>query len=199
MLGITGILVGAVFLTSIYLQSVLGYSALRAGLAFLPFAVAITAGTQIARHLLGHSSPRNLAVTGLALTAGASLLLSTATEGAHYATDLLPGLVLLGLGIGMVFVPVTVTAMAGIPAQHAGMASGFLMTGHEVGAALGVAVLSAVATTAGSLTSGGDIVAGFSSGFTAAAIIAGLIAVVAALRMSANPVAAAGAGGMHGH
>ena len=71
---------------------------------------------------------------------------------AHFATDLLPGLLVLGLGVGMVFVAVSVTAMAGIPAQHAGVASGFLMTGHEIGAALGVAVLSAVATTAGSLT-----------------------------------------------
>jgi EmrB/QacA subfamily drug resistance transporter len=198
MLGITGILVGAVFLTSIYLQSVLGFSALRAGMAFLPFAFAITAGTQVARHLLGHTSPRNLAVTGLAITAGAAMLLSTATGSAHYATDLLPGLVLLGLGVGMVFVPVSVTAMAGIPPQHAGMASGFLMTGHEVGAALGVAVLSAVATAAGSLTSSAGIVAGFSRGFTAAAIIAGAIAVIAVLRMSATP-AAAGGGGMHGH
>ncbi len=60
----------------------------------------------------------------------------------------------------MVFVAVTVTAMAGIPAQHAGMASGFLMTGHEVGAALGVAVLSAVATTAGSLTDPAGVVDG---------------------------------------
>jgi len=198
MLGITGILVGAVFLTSIYLQNVLGYSALRAGLAFLPFAFAITAGTQIARHLLGRISPRTLAATGLAITAGAAILLSTATGNAHYATDLLPGLVLLGLGVGMVFVPVSVTAMGGIPPQHAGMASGFLMTGHEVGAALGVAVLSAVATTAGSLTSSTGIVAGFSRGFTAAAVIAGLLAVVAVLRMSATPVAAGG-GGMHGH
>jgi sugar phosphate permease len=126
------------------------------------------------------------------------MLLSTATGNAHYATDLLPGLVLLGLGVGMVFVPVSVTAMAGIPPQHAGMASGFLMTGHEVGAALGVAVLSAVATTAGSLTSSAGIVAGFSRGFTAAAVIAGAIAVIAVLRMSATPVAAGG-GGMHGH
>ena len=62
-------------------------------------------------------------LTGLAITAGAAMLLSTATGNAHYATDLLPGLVLLGLGVGMVLVPVSVTAMAGIPAQHAGMAS----------------------------------------------------------------------------
>jgi EmrB/QacA subfamily drug resistance transporter len=198
MLGITGILVGAVFLTSIYLQSVLGFSALRAGMAFLPFAFAITAGSQVARHLLSHTSPRNLAVTGLATTAGAALLLSTATGSAHYATDLLPGLLLLGLGVGMVFVPVSVTAMAGIPPQHAGMASGFLMTGHEVGAALGVAVLSAVATTAGSLTSPAGIVAGFSRGFIAAAVIAAAIAVVAVLRMPTTRIAAV-AGGMHGH
>lgn len=198
MLGITGILVGAVFLTSIYLQNVLDYTALQAGMAFLPFAVAITAGTQVARHLLGHTSPRNLAVTGLAMTAGAAMLLSTATGTAHYATDLLPGLVALGVGVGMVFVPVSVTAMAGIPTQHAGLASAFLMTGHEVGAALGVAVLSAVATTVGSLTGHAGIVAGFSGGFTAAAVIAGLMAIVALLRMSATPVAA-GAGGMHGH
>jgi EmrB/QacA subfamily drug resistance transporter len=198
MLGITGILVGAVFLTSIYLQGVLGFSALRTGLAFLPFAFAITVGTQVARHLLGHTSPRNLAVTGLAITAGAALLLSTATGSAHYASDLLPGLVLLGLGVGMVFVPVSVTAMAGIPAQHAGLASGFLMTGHEVGAALGVAVLSAVATTAGSLTRPEGIVAGFSRGFTAAAVIASAIAVIALRRMSATRMVA-GAGGMHGH
>jgi hypothetical protein len=86
----------------------------------------------------------------------------------------------------------------GIPPQHPGMASGFLMTGHEVGAAPGVAVLSAVATTAGSLTSPAGIVAGFSRGFIAAAVIAATIGVVALLRMSATPVDG-GAGGMHGH
>ena len=61
---------------------------------------------------------------------------------------LLPGLLVLGVGIGLLFVAVSITAMAGIPGQHAGMASGFLMTGHEIGAALGVAVLAAVATAA---------------------------------------------------
>ena len=152
MLGVTGILVGAVFLGSIFMQTVLGYSALDTGLAFLPFALAITVGTVVARHLLDHVSPRGIATTGLLITAGAAALLSTATSSAHYATDLLPGLVAMGLGVGMVFVPVSVTSMAGIPASHAGVASGFLMTGHEIGAALGVAVLSAVASSAGVLT-----------------------------------------------
>jgi hypothetical protein len=97
----------------------------------------------------------------------------------------------------MVFAPVSVSAMAGIPPQHAGMASGFLMTGHEVGAALGVAVLSAVASTAGSLTSATGVVDGFDRGFLAAAVIALVLAVFAYLRMPATRVE--GGAGMHMH
>lgn len=198
MLGVTGLLVGAVFLTSIFVQGVLGYSALKAGMAFLPFAIAITAGTVVARHLLVHAAPRTVAATGLVLSAGAALLLSQANANAAYGSDLLPGLLILGLGVGMVFAPVSITAMAGIPPQHAGVAGGFLMTGHEVGAALGVAVLSALATSAGSLTSRSGIVAGYSRGFAGAAAIAMLLAAVAYLRMPRTRVAG-GAGGMHGH
>ena len=198
MLGVTGILVGTVFLTSIFLQTVLGYSALQTGVAFLPFALAITAGTVIARHLLGHLSPRAIAATGLVMVVAAAALLSTATSGSHFASGLLPGLVALGLGVGMVFVPVSVTSMTGIPASHAGVASGFLMTGHEVGAALGVAVLSAVASTAGSLTSATGAADAFSRGFIAAAAIAAVFAVFAVVRMPATR-APGGAGGMHMH
>ncbi len=183
MLGVTGLLVGTVFLCSIFFQTVLGYSALRAGLAFLPLALAITVGTHVASRLAARTSPRVIAALGLTLTAAGAALLSRASAGAQFATDLLPGLLVLGLGVGMVFVAVSVSAMAGIPAQHAGMASGFLMTGHEIGAALGVAVLSAVAATAGSLTDAGGVAAGFSRGFIVAAGIAALVAVVAFVRM----------------
>jgi hypothetical protein len=97
----------------------------------------------------------------------------------------------------LVVLDISVTSMAGIPASHAGLASGFLMTGHEVGAALGVAVLPAVATSAGSLASATGVAAGFSSGFTTAAAVAVLVAVFAYLRM---PVTKAAAGsGMHLH
>ncbi len=197
MLGVTGILVGTVFLTSIFVQTVLGFSALQAGLAFLPFALAITGGTVVARHLMAHLSPRAVATTGLVLAAGAAVLMSTASATSGYAGGILPGLIGLGLGVGMVFVPVSVTAMAGIPASHAGVASGFLMTGHEVGAALGVAVLSAVASTAGNLTSPTGVVAGFERGFLAAALVAVVVALVALWRMPSTR-AEAGAG-MHMH
>jgi len=198
MLGVTGLLVGTVFLTSIFLQTVLGYSALRTGVAFLPFAFAITAGTVVARHLLGHLSPRAVAATGLVVVAAAGALLSTAPSHAHFAADLLPGLVALGLGVGMVFVPVSVTSMMGIPPSHAGVASGFLMTGHEIGAALGVAVLSAVASTAGSLTSPDGAADAFSRGFVGAAVIAAVVAVFALVRMPATR-AAGGGGHLHLH
>lgn len=198
MLGITGILVGTVFLTSIFMQTVMGFSAVRTGVAFLPFAFAITAGTVVARHLLAHLSPRAIAVSGLASVVVAAVLLGAAPADAHYAADLLPGLVLLGLGVGMVFTPVSVTTMMGIPPSHAGVASGFLMTGHEIGAALGVAVLSAVASTAGSLATADGAAHAFSRGLVGAAVIALVVGVFALLRMPATRMAA-GAGGMHMH
>jgi EmrB/QacA subfamily drug resistance transporter len=198
MLGVTGILVGAVFLCSIFLQTVLGYSALGTGLAFLPFALAITVGTVVSRHLLDHVSARGIAAAGLLITAGAAVLLSIAGSSAHYATDLLPGLLAMGAGIGMVFVPVSVTSMAGIPASHAGVASGFLMTGHEMGAALGVAVLSAVASSAGVLTTADGAAAAFSRGFIGAAVIGVAVAVFALIRMPATR-AAGGSGHLHMH
>lgn len=198
MLGVSGILVGTVFLASIFVQRVLGLSALAAGLGFVPFALAITAGTQIARHLLARMSPRSVATSGLIVTSAAALYLSTVGTGAHYVTTLLPGMVVLGLGVGMVFAPVSVSAMSGIPPQHSGTASGFLMTGHEIGAALGVAVISAVAATAGSLASAEGVAAGFRPGFLAAAAIAAGMAVIAYRRMPRETLAI-GRGGMHHH
>ncbi len=198
MLGVTGILVGTVFLTSIFVQTVLGFSALETGLGFLPFAFAITAGTVVAKHLLGHLSPRVTATVGLLITVASSVWLSTAGSDAHFATDILPGLSALGLGVGMVFVPVSVTSMAGIPASHAGVASGFLMTGHEIGAALGVAILSAVASSAGSLVTATGAADAFSAGFLGAAVMGAVFAVFALLRMPASKVSGGG-GHMHMH
>ena len=197
MLGVTGLLVGVVFLASIFFQTVLGYSALRAGLAFLPLAGALVIGTHLAARASGHASARAIAATGLLVAAGGAVLLSRASESASFATDLLPGLVILGFGAGLVFVAVSASAMNGIPAQHAGMASGFLMTGHEVGAALGVAALSAVATSAGVLTTADGAATAVSRGFVGAAGMAAVIAVFALLRMPA--IRGSGGGHMHMH
>lgn len=194
-LGITGVLVGAVFLGSIFMQTVLGYSALESGTGFLPLAAALVVGTHLAAHAGTHIPARLVAGTGLVVTAGGALLLSRAPSTASYAVDVLPGLIPVGLGAGMVFVAVSGSAMAGIPDQHAGMASGFLMTGHEVGAALGVAVLSTVASAAGVLTTAAGAADAFGRGAVAAAVIAGALAVFAFARMPST----AGGGGGHMH
>jgi EmrB/QacA subfamily drug resistance transporter len=196
MLGITGLLMGTIFLTSNFVQTTLGYTALDAGLAFLPLAVTLIIGTHLASHMAAHLSGRIIATIGLVAVVGGALLLSRATAAASYATDLLPGLLVIGVGSGMVFVAVSAAAMSNIPDQHAGMASGFLMTGHEVGAALGVAVLSAVATAAGALTTADGAAAAVEHGFTAAAGIAAAFAGIALLRMPATKGAA---GHMHMH
>ena len=163
MLGVTAILVGTVFLTSIFFQTVMGFSPLLAGIAFLPLALAITAGTHLASKLLARTSPRTIAVAGLTLAATGAALLSTAPGSAHYAPDLLPGLLVLGLGVGMVF----------------------------------VAVLSTVAPTADDLTSPAGVVAGFSRGFVAAAVVAVLVAITALLKMPSTRTT--GSAHMHMH
>ena len=199
MLGVTGLLVGTVFLTSIFLQTVLGFSAVKTGVAFLPFALAITAGTVAGaaparpplaprhrRHRPGHRRRR----FARAVHRHDWCPLRDATS--------FPDCRALGLGVGMVFVPVSVTSMAGIPASHAGVASGFLMTGHEIGAALGVAVLSAVASTAGTLTTAAGAADAYSRGFIGAAVMAAVVAVFALVRMPATR-AADGGGHLHMH
>jgi EmrB/QacA subfamily drug resistance transporter len=173
MLGATGILVGAFYLNTLYLQNVLGYSALKTGLSFLPLALVIFAAAHLASHLLLHAGSRVVALGGLALMVGGALLLAAAPDQASYTTDVLPGFLLLGAGVGLVFVAVTVTAMADVRHEQAGLASGIMTTAHELGAALGVAVLAAVAIA------NGNPVSGYGNGFLVAAAIAALLAVVA--------------------
>lgn len=186
MFGASGILVGSVFLTSILLQTALGFSPVETGVAFLPLALAITTGTVVTRHLVGHLTPRTIAATGLTIVLVGAVLLTHVSVQSQYGSGVLPGMLALGFGEGMAFVAVSVTAMAGIPASHAGVASGFLMTGHEVGAALGVAALSAVASTTGSLVSPQGAAEAFSRGFVGAATMAAIFAAFALLRMPAT-------------
>lgn len=102
---------------SFFLETVLGFSAVKAGLSFLPMAVTLAVGTHLAAKALGHLAPRSVATSGLCIAALAGALLATADASSNYA-DGLPGLLLLGFGVGM-FVTVSVTAMHGIQPQHA--------------------------------------------------------------------------------
>lgn len=178
-LGVTGILVGTFFLNSLYLQHALDASALETGLGFLPLALSIGATAQVASRLLPRVGSRTVVVAGLALVAAGTIVLAAAPDDASYFLHLLPGFLVIGVGMGLVFPGVTVTAFSAIPAEEAGLASGFVATSHELGAALGVAVLAAIAATAGDITTLTGIAAGYEEGFIAAAGIAAALGAIA--------------------
>jgi EmrB/QacA subfamily drug resistance transporter len=182
-LGVTGILVGVFFLNSLYLQHVLDASALETGLGFLPLALSIGAAAHFASRLLPRAGTRILIVAGLVLVTAGALLLAAAPDEASYALHVLPGFLVLGVGMGLVFPGVTVTALSQVPAEEAGLASGFIATSHEIGAALGVAVLAAIAATAGDITTLAGITAGYEDGFIAAAGIAAALGAIALWRV----------------
>jgi EmrB/QacA subfamily drug resistance transporter len=180
MLGATGILVATFFLNSLYLQNVLGDSALAAGLKFLPLVLAIGAAAHAASHLLAQVGSRAVAVAGLALAAAGALLLALAPAHAGYLADLLPGLLAIGFGVGLAFPAASVTAMSDVPHDEAGLISGVMSTAHELGAALGTAVLSAVASA------GATFAGGYGDAFAAAAVAAVVLAVVALVAVPAT-------------
>ena len=197
MAGVTGTVVGAIFLSSVHLQSVLGASPVVAGLEFLPLAAAITVSATVASKVIGRTGARTLILMGLVVMAGGVLLLAANAEGTSYTAHVLPGFLLAGAGVGPMFVAIAVAAMADVPGDRAGLASGLMMTGHEVGAALGVAALTAVA---GDLTSRTGLVEGYGNAFTAAAGILAALFVLTLLAVPGGrpPAGAAGHGG-HGH
>jgi EmrB/QacA subfamily drug resistance transporter len=176
MLGATGILVGTFFLNSLYLQDVQGASPLRAGLEFLPLVAVVGVGAHSTSRLLPQVGSRVLAVVGLVLMCAGALLLAGLSARSGYATGVLPGLLVLGVGTGVVFPAVSVTAMSEATDERAGLASGLLTSAHDIGAAVGVAVFSVVATVGA---------AGYRHGFTVAAVIAAGLALTALLALPA--------------
>jgi EmrB/QacA subfamily drug resistance transporter len=190
MLGATGILVGTFFLNSLFLQNVLGASALETGLAFLPLVVVIGLAAHVGPQLLMRVGARIVVVGALGLIAGGELLLARAPADASYATDLLPGFLLIGFGIGLTFVAVSVTSMSDIRHERAGLASGLMTTAHEIGGAFGVSIFSAVAVGATG-AGGAGFADGYGDGTAVGALIAATLALVAALAIPTfRPVAA---------
>jgi MFS family permease len=167
-------------LSSLLLQRVLGLSALRTGLVFLPVAAATIVGAQAAAHLLGRLGGRPVAATGFAFAAAGMALLPASSAGSDVFTGVLPGFALAAAGLGMAFVTATTTAMSRVDPDRAGMVSGVVNTAHELGAALGVAIVSAIAGASVDTGSAVVPVAGFGDAFLACAIIAVVVAAAAA-------------------
>jgi EmrB/QacA subfamily drug resistance transporter len=135
------------FFNTLYLQGVLGYSPLRAGLAFLPFTAGIIIGAGISQKLIPALGAREVPIIGLALAVAGLLLFLRLTPDGTYLVDLLPGIMLTSIGMGLTFVPVTLIATSGIPDGDAGLASGLFNTSQQIGGAVGLAVLSTIATS----------------------------------------------------
>jgi EmrB/QacA subfamily drug resistance transporter len=172
----TALLVAVFFLNTLYLQDILGWSALETGLGFLPLVLVIGAAANAANRLIARIGSRSLAALGLLLVAAGGGLLTVAPDVASYGTDVLPGFLVIGFGVGLVFPASSIAAMSNVGEEDAGLASGLVTTGHELGAAFGVAVISAVATAASTF------IEGYANGFlavSAAAVVAAAIALLA--------------------
>jgi EmrB/QacA subfamily drug resistance transporter len=135
------------YFNSLYVQRVLGYSPIEAGLAFVPFTVGIVIGAGLSQTLVRTIGLRSVAMIGLVLGTAGMLLLVRLDVGGEYWTDLFPSIMIMSIGMGMTFVPVTLIATSGIESGDAGLASGLLNTSQQIGGALGLAILSTLATS----------------------------------------------------
>jgi EmrB/QacA subfamily drug resistance transporter len=186
---------GMFFFASLYVQQILGYSPLRAGLAFLPVTVGMIVGSVAAQQLIKRLGVRNVAVTGVAFAAAGMLVLTGLPVHGSYAGNLLVGLLPMSIGMGLTFVPVTLLATSGVAGADAGLASGLFNTAQQVGGSLGLAILSTLAAsqTSGLLHGSGAghsvaaqlaaRVSGYHVAFAAAAVMLGLAAVILVTRL----------------
>ncbi|HET7048361.1 MAG TPA: MFS transporter [Solirubrobacteraceae bacterium] len=135
------------FFLSLYLQQVRGYSPLRAGLAFLPMTLCIIVCSALASRAVTKVGPKPMLVFGMAVEAVGLLLFTDLSAHGTYLGDVLAPSLLVAIGLGCSFVPVTIAAVAGVPSREAGLASGVVNTSRLFGGALGLAVLAALATS----------------------------------------------------
>jgi MFS family permease len=185
---------GMPFVLTLYAQQVLGYSALEFGLGTAVFAALAAVGSIVGQALVLKVGFRTVAATGMALIGAGSLLLTQASVGGSYFGDIFFGIVVYGPGIGLAFVTATVAALAGVAERESGLASGLSNTAFQVGAALGVAIVTTVAVSRSEdflATNGGAnplvvLNEGFQSAFLACVVLAG-IGVALALLLLGRP------------
>ncbi|MFJ7246782.1 MFS transporter [Kitasatospora sp. NPDC098652] len=148
MLGLGAALLGLFFFLVLYVQNVLGYSAIKSGVSFLPITVAILIAAGVSQPLLPRVGPKPFLVAGTVLTTASLLWFTQIEPDSSYTTGVLGPMILFGLGLGLTFVTLTLTAVSGISADQAGAASGLLNATQQVGGALGLSILVTVFGTA---------------------------------------------------
>jgi predicted MFS family arabinose efflux permease len=139
---------GVLFFLTQFLQGIQGYSPLRTGLAFLPFTPVLVVSAQIASRMVSRVGPRPLIVAGASLLVAGLAWLSNVGVGSGYLTLMLPAIAMIAMGMGQIFVSVTVTAVSGVERRDSGVASATLNVSQQVGGTLGLAALVTVSATA---------------------------------------------------
>ena len=135
------------FFNTLYIQRVLGYGPLEAGLAFLPFTAGIMVSAGFASKFTPRLGVRPVTIGGMIVTIAGMVLLTRISVDGSYASDVLPALVLTALGLGAVFVPLTLVATTGLENEDQGLASGIFNTSQQIGGALGLAILASLAAS----------------------------------------------------
>jgi EmrB/QacA subfamily drug resistance transporter len=189
-LGLGTMVFGMFFLLSLYMQQVLGFSAIKTGLGYLAVALTAVVASGVAQALVTRVGVKPILAIGMGLLGGGLAYFTQVSVDGSYLADLLPGFLLIGVGLGFSFVPVSIAALAGISGQDAGLASGLINTSQQVGGAIGLAVLATVSTTRTEnlLAKGTDPATALTSGFQIAfwvgvgLAVASLIATLAFLR-----------------
>jgi MFS family permease len=182
MLLIGAVAVGMPFILTLYGQQVLGYSALKFGVGSVVLAAGATVGAIVAQAAVLKAGFRTVAATGMVLMGAGSLLLTQVSVSGSYFGDIFFGLLVFGPGVGLAFVPATVAALAGVAEREAGLASGLSNTAFQIGAALGVAILTTVAVSRSddylAANDGANALVvlneGFQSAFLALVVLAGI-------------------------
>ena len=193
--GLGTMIFGMFFLLSLYMQQVLGFSAMETGLGYLAVALTVVVAAAISQGLVTKLGVKPVLVTGMALLTVGLVYFSQVSVNGSYAVDLLPGFLIIGVGMGFSFVPISIAALAGVQGPEAGLASGLINTSQQIGGALGLALLTTVATTRTTNLAGdaaptaGDLTSGFSLAFWVAAgfAVASLITTIAVLRQRDIP------------
>jgi EmrB/QacA subfamily drug resistance transporter len=174
---------GMFYFASLYVQQVLGFTPLQAGLAFLPVTFGIIFGAALSQRLIARFGVRATAMGGMALAAVGLLVLSRIPVNGNFFSDLLPGLMLMSVGMGFTFVPITLIATTNVEPSDSGLASGLLNSAQQVGGALGLAILATLAadrssgllSNLGHAPAPGDRVSALVSGFQLAFLVAAML------------------------
>ena len=183
-------LFGIYFFVTLYLQQVLGFSASETGVAFLPLSLTIIGASAVASHLVDRFRPKPVLIAGLLTTVGGFLVLATLSGHGDYGSRVVPAMILLGVGPGISFVPITIAGTSGVAPGDCGLASGLLNTTQQIGGALGLAILSTVAThrTSSALHGGMALEPALTQGFKAVFFVSALlIAACAVLAIALLP------------